>query len=264
MQIEARETLRMAIDSVWSHKLRSGLTILGIVIGITTVVTVAALMSGLNQQMLDFFKQFGPNSIFISRVSGNPSGQGASPKERRRPQFRPEYADEVRQMVQAIGDMGSTVYIQPTNNQLITAKVPGFESDNVNLDGQTPNIPASISPRNVAQGRLFTPEENTRRMRVVVLGADLANALFPANDAVGRSVIIDGTEFTVVGVFEKAKGGFFGENEMDYEAMIPYLTARRAASRGQNVSVHGRGKTGHARRCGCGDTGCHAQNPACA
>ena len=74
------ETLAMAFGAVWAHKFRSGLAILGIVIGITTVVTVASLLTGLRQGIVDFFQEFGPDNIFVARVSGDPSGQGARPR----------------------------------------------------------------------------------------------------------------------------------------------------------------------------------------
>ena len=80
--MNAKATFDMAWDAISSHKLRSGLTILGIVIGITTVVTVSSLLGGLKAQIVDFFQEFGPDSIFISRLSGDPSGQNAPPKER--------------------------------------------------------------------------------------------------------------------------------------------------------------------------------------
>ena len=70
----------MALSAVWTHRFRSGLTILGIVIGITTVVSVASLLTGLRKGIVDFFQEFGPDNIFIARVSGDPSGQGARPK----------------------------------------------------------------------------------------------------------------------------------------------------------------------------------------
>ncbi|MGA7410148.1 MAG: hypothetical protein WBW33_06660, partial [Bryobacteraceae bacterium] len=65
MRISPKQTLGMALDAVWSHKLRSGLTVLGIVIGITTTVTVASLLSGLKGSIEEFFKEFGPDSIFV-------------------------------------------------------------------------------------------------------------------------------------------------------------------------------------------------------
>jgi len=80
-RISLRETFSLAFTAVWSHRFRSGLTILGIVIGITTVVTVAALLTGLRKGIVEFFEEFGPNNIFIARVSGDPSGRNAPPKE---------------------------------------------------------------------------------------------------------------------------------------------------------------------------------------
>jgi putative ABC transport system permease protein len=225
MQVNARETLGMATDAVWSHKLRSGLTILGIVIGITTVVTVAALLTGLNKSMVDFFKQFGPNNIFISKVSGDPSGANATPKERRRRPLRPEYVDYLRTMVHSIDAVALSLYVTPPSGRILTAKVPGYESENMSLQGETPNL-YDFSPRDLREGRMFTPEENHRGMRLAVLGASIADALFPNGNAVGKTFMVDGVEYTVLGVFEPAKGGFFGENGMDHEIVIPYETAR--------------------------------------
>jgi putative ABC transport system permease protein len=243
MQINARETLSMALDSVWSHKLRSGLTILGIVIGITTVVTVASLLTGLNQQILDFFKQFGPNSVYVSRVNGDPSGQDASPKERRRKQFRPEYVDQLRSSVHSIDDIAVSLYINSSGTHIISAKVPGFETDNVHLIGETPNI-NSISPRDISQGRLFTPEEGRRALRIAVLGDHIAAALFPAHDGVGKTFQVDNIEYTVLGVFAPAKGGFFGENSMDFEVVIPYETARVRYPESKNFFITAEARSG--------------------
>ncbi|HYO80897.1 MAG TPA: FtsX-like permease family protein, partial [Bryobacteraceae bacterium] len=83
-----------------------------------------------------------------------------------------------------------------------------------------------LTPRELRQGRLFTAEEAQRGQRVCVMGASLADALFPTKDGTGRGVFIDGAEYTVVGVFSPAKGGFFGENGLDVQVTIPLQTAR--------------------------------------
>jgi hypothetical protein len=127
MRISGKDTVGLAIDAVWSHKFRSSLTILGIVIGITTVVTVGSLLSGLKQGIVDFFKEFGPDSIFVAKVSGDPSGQNAPPKERRRKSFRPDYATHLKSMVRSIDDVGTTLAINPSPGHYISAKVPGYE-----------------------------------------------------------------------------------------------------------------------------------------
>jgi putative ABC transport system permease protein len=225
MQLNTRELFNMSFDAVWTHKMRSGLTILGIVVGITTVITVSALLTGIKDNVIDFFKEFGPNSIFISRVSGDPSGNGAPPKERKRRFIRPEYATYLSATIPAINDIGLSLYPSPDPGEVITAKVPGYESDNLNLVGATPSV-YDISPREFREGRLFNAAEARAGMRVAVLGASLADALFPSGNAVGRSMIMDGAEFQIIGVFEKAKGGFFGENGLDRQVVIPLETAK--------------------------------------
>ncbi len=225
MQISANETLTMALQAVWSHRFRSGLTILGIVIGITTVVTVASLLTGLRKGIVDFFQEFGPDNIFIAKVSGDPSGNGARPKEIRRKPIKAEYAEYLRNTVRSIVDVSASVFINPPAGSFFTAKVPGFESDNMNLVGTTANAYA-LSPRELKAGRIFTTEEAQRAQRVCILGANIADALFPGGGGIGQNVMIDGAEYTVTGIFAAAKGGFFGENGLDRQITIPLETAR--------------------------------------
>jgi putative ABC transport system permease protein len=223
--MSARETLTMSLDAVWSHRMRSGLTILGIVVGITTVVTVASLLTGLNNSIVEFFKEFGPNSIFIARTSGPPDEGGARPKELKRRTIRPEDADYLRATVHSIDGMAISLYPKPPSGEAITAKVPGYESDNLLLMGTTPNL-YDISPRELREGRLFNATEDRAGMRVAVIGSSLADALFPSGNVAGRTMLLDGVEFRILGVFEKAKGGFFGENGLDRQVVLPLETAR--------------------------------------
>jgi putative ABC transport system permease protein len=239
MQLDTKETLAMSFDAIWAHKMRSGLTILGIVVGITTVITVASLLTGLQKSIVDFFKEFGTNSIFVSRVSGDPSGQGARPKELRRKYLKPEYVDYLKATVRSIDDIALSLYPRAPSGQVITAKVPGYESDNLMLMGATPNL-YDISPREMREGRIYNQAEEKRGMRVCVLGSSLADALFPGGGAAGRSMILDGTEFQILGVFEPAKGGFFGENGLDRQVVIPFETARLRYPASQNFYITAR------------------------
>src|SRR3954452_14936194 len=121
--VNVRETLAMAVDSVWNHKFRSGLTILGIVIGITTVVTVSSLLTGLRAGIVEFFQEFGPDNIFIGRVRGDPSGGGARQKELRRKPLRPEYAEYLLRTVRSIEDVSKSIFIPPPQGRIMTIKV---------------------------------------------------------------------------------------------------------------------------------------------
>src|SRR5271156_2687298 len=99
ISISPLQNLGIAMDAVWAHRFRSLLTILGIVIGITTVVTVASLLTGLRQGIVAFFDQRGPDNIFVFKTTGTPQNDGPNPKERRRRPIKPEYADSVKRIV---------------------------------------------------------------------------------------------------------------------------------------------------------------------
>jgi putative ABC transport system permease protein len=218
--------MRMAMGAVWTHRFRSLLTILGIVIGITTVVTVASLLTGLRQGVVDFFQELGPDNIFLYKTSGDPGNeQQAPPKERKRRPMKPEYADYIKRYCTTVADVGLTLYIPAVvDGKPITARVPGYESDSINVAGVSANQ-EDIAPRDFAAGRFFTAEEDQRGAHVAALGDSVATALFPNGNAVDRTFMMDGAEYRVVGVYAKAKGGFFGENGLDSTITIPLHTA---------------------------------------
>jgi putative ABC transport system permease protein len=225
MQLAAGENLRMALDAVWSHRFRSMLTIIGIVIGITTVVTVSSLLTGLRKGIVVFFQEFGPSNIFLNQYGGDPN-QPPTPKEARRRPVTPEYAELIKRLVPSVREVSVQLYIPGfVGTQPLVAKVPGFESDNVSLSGYSASS-FITQPRDLQAGRVFTPEEDARAARVCLLGATIAEALFPDGQALGKVVTVGGGEYTVIGVLEKAKGGFFGENGLDRQITIPLQTAR--------------------------------------
>jgi putative ABC transport system permease protein len=220
----ASENIAMALVSVWTNRFRSALTILGIVVGITTVVTVGSLTSGLKEGIETFFLEFGPDNIFVQRVSKDPNAP-LTPKENKRRPVSPEYAALIRQFVPGVMDVSAQLYISARTAGLITARVPGFESENVLLVGQSGNT-FQLQPNEMLMGRVFTPQEDARSQRVCVVGKLVAEALFPDGKPLGRSITVAGGEYTVIGVFAKAKGGFFGQNGLDQQIAIPLTTAR--------------------------------------
>ena len=233
----------MALDAVWTHRFRSSLTILGIVIGITTVVTVSSLLTGLRNGIVEFFQEFGPDNVFIAKASGDPSGGGARPKELKRKPMRPEYAEYLKSVCRSIDDVGISLFINPQPGKFFSAKVPGFESDNMSLAGVTPNS-YIISPREVPVGRLFTQDEAQRAQRVAVLGSSIAEALFPGANPSGQTIFLDGADYTVVGVFAAAKGGFFGENGLDRQIVIPFQTAHLRYPQSENYFLTAKARPG--------------------
>ena len=140
--ISPRENFTMAMGAVWTNRFRSMLTILGIVIGITTVVTVASLLTGLRAGVVTFFDELGPDNVFLFKTSGDP-GQSelmAPLKERKRHAIDPNYADVIRRTANTVESVGTLIYIPPApSGTIITAKVPGFETDSLSMVGASPN-----------------------------------------------------------------------------------------------------------------------------
>ena len=233
----------MAFTSVWTHRFRSGLTILGIVIGITTVVTVAALLTGLRKSIVEFFEEFGPNSIFVARVSGDPSGAGAAPKELKRKPLNPDDADYLKDVVRTIDDVGVSLYYLPPPGSFLTAKVGSYETENISIAGQSANL-LEISPRELRAGRYFSAQEDKRADNVALIGSSLADALFPNGNGVGQTVLVDGAPYVIIGVFAQAKGGFFGENGLDRQVLIPLQTARLRYPQSTNFFITAKSKPG--------------------
>src|ERR1700678_2946553 len=245
MNISPGENISMAVHAVWTHKFRSLLTILGIVIGITTVVTVSALLTGLREGVVVFFQELGPDNIFVYRTSGDPSQDSQIPKEKKRRPLKPEYADYVKRWCSSVADTGLVLYIPPVvdGNPLI-ARVPGYESDTINVSGLSANMYA-ISPRDFDTGRYFTPEEDQRGAHVAMIGHNVAEQLFPDGHSVDHTFMLDGAEYTVIGAYSKAKGGFFGENGQDNEIDVPLRTAESRYPQINRFMIIAKAKPGH-------------------
>jgi putative ABC transport system permease protein len=226
MNISPAENMQMAMHAVWSHKFRSLLTILGIVIGIVVVVVVSSLLTGVREGVVVFFKTLGPDNIFLFKTSGNPAQDGINAKERRRRPIDPDWASYIKRVCTDVNDTGLTLFIPSVvDGKPLIAKVPGYESDNVNIEGISENM-YNLSPRDFDLGRFFTPDEDQRGAHVAIIGRNVADSLFPDGRALDRTFMLDGAEYTVIGVYSKAKGGFFGENGQDNEIDLPLHTAR--------------------------------------
>ncbi len=241
--ISLTETIGVALDAVWTNRFRSMLTILGIVIGITTVVTVSSLLTGLQQGITTFFSEFGPDNIFIGRYSGDPN-QEPRVNEVRRRVVGPEYAELIKRLVPSVEETSVTMFLPGIiGRSPITAKVPGFESDQVTMQGASASV-FITNPRNFTAGRPFTQEEEQRAARVCIIGPKLAAALFPSGGGVGQSVTVAGQEYAIIGITEDAKGGFFGENPIDRQVTVPLSVARLRYPGTDRFSVTAKAKPG--------------------
>src|SRR6202162_3486295 len=103
--------MKLALQAVGEHRFRSLLTVLGIVIGITTVVTVSSLLTGLRQGIVTFFQELGPDNIFVYKFSGDPNSGRGPMKEMKRRSLKPEYAEQIKRFAGSVEDVCLTLFV---------------------------------------------------------------------------------------------------------------------------------------------------------
>lgn len=203
------EIVRMAFDTIRANKMRSGLTVLGVVIGITSIVGMTALIRGFDQSLRDSIAAVGPETIFVAKFSGiSTSGSADFQELLQRPNLMPADALAIErgapsiQMVDImLGDGGP-----PTQERVYYG---GEHTKMLNVLGTTETFP-EVTKLDLELGRFFTSNEVQRRANVVVLAQTAYTALFPTVDPIGKSVRLGLREYTVVGVVgpRPSPGGF--------------------------------------------------------
>jgi putative ABC transport system permease protein len=199
------ETLKLALSAIWAHKLRSALTLLGMIIGVTAVVVVVSVIQGFNAYFDEKIAGIGSQSFSIRRFSfddfkDTDTIAAAQRRNKNLTLDEFEYLRARTQLIDKLGAKANATRSQIKRNAEIIEDVP--------VDGVTANI-ADIDNLDIADGRFFTDTENDAQMRVAYIGADIANKFFPAGNAVGGEIIIAGLPYRVIGV-ATAKGTIFG------------------------------------------------------
>ena len=224
------EILRMSFDSILAHKFRSGLTILGIVIGIITAIVVASILTGMRQSIVSIVEEYGTNNIYAFHLSTGFSNSNRD--ERNRKPLTEADADALLAQSTAIEDIALVAPQIGSRGSSFDDNMV-YEGKNYRwalCDGVTPNY-MQITNIILNQGRWLTESDNLQRRNVLVIGVNAVEALFPGkeDEAVGKVIRMNGTTWEIIGVIEKRKAGFFGENEEDRKIFMPFRTARKAA-----------------------------------
>lgn len=218
------ENLRQAMDTLRAHKLRSFLTVFGVVLGVSVIMLVAALITGFDQQVQENIKQYGADTAFVSRFDQGPHGGGRRPKEEReRKPLTLEDGQAVKELSPAIKDV--TVFITWWEQQHSVRTKDG-EVTAIDFRGVQPNFGQVYANAATLEGRFISEGDDLHREKVVMLGENAAPVLFPNVSPVGKDVMIDGSAFRVIGVVEKPKG-MFGQDDEDRRVLIPYNTFRK-------------------------------------
>jgi putative ABC transport system permease protein len=223
---DSKESVRMAMDTLRKNKLRSGLTILGITIGISTVILISSAVNGLNTNIDQFVRSLGTNDIWVFRFV--PFGKRPSTEELNRKQLTYEDGMAIRQLPHVVAvDPG--LFLQ--NFQLgignVSLKHGTHKIQNTILQGDTSDI-KDTQDLTFLDGRLWTESEEARSAKVVVLGHDAAEDLFPGESPLGKEVDCQGSIFTVIGVLDLQPQPFgSGRNTQDNAAYFPLETFRK-------------------------------------
>jgi putative ABC transport system permease protein len=220
---EFKEAITLALDVLWRNPLRSFLTVLGIVIGVSTIIVIGAVINGLNANVLGNIQSLGSSTIIVSKISWATFGR--QPMEvLQRKDIKAEWVDGVAQLPHIVA---ATPLGQIANYEVgagsSEVRRGNLRAKNVILEGDGPSV-AQINDFNMTSGRFFNETDNEYHSDVTVLGHTTAKTLFPnGENPVGQEVLLEGHVFTVIGVLEEQKQALgTGDNPQDNIACVPF------------------------------------------
>ena len=227
--LELKEQVALALDTLRKNPLRSALTVLGIVIGITTVIAVSSLINGLNENVLGGIRDLGSDTVIAYRFPwaslSRPPSEWFTRKE-----LQPEWADDIARLPHVKAASPSMRIFQPQfGSGTADVRRGAYRAKNVILQGNQPSI-GQIFDIKLSMGRMFNETDAEHRAPVVCIGYDTVHTLFPEGEeaAIGKEVTIDGQLFTVIGTMEKRRQGISGgSNPEDNIAFMPVTTLRK-------------------------------------
>jgi putative ABC transport system permease protein len=230
------DSARIALQSIVAHKLRAFITLIGIIIGVASVVVVGAAISGLNTYVVEkVSKVLGTNHFMIARMasSGELSEEDLERMNRRNKQLKWADMEWLEQYCETCSAVGAEA-----------GRGTKFEQDGKTffggiIFGVTSNM-AEIEDKTMTDGRFIQPEEVSHSKLVVVLGADIKDKFYPDVDPIGKEFKVMGLPMRVIGV-EERRGPIFGDL-IDKHVYIPLTTFQRIYGRNLDLQIHGKGK----------------------
>ncbi len=206
------EIFAMAIDSLRSHKLRSFLTTLGIIIGVMTVIGMVSVIQGLNKSFMRELESVGSDMIDIQKFEPAQMGRGDE-ELRTRKDLTFEDAQAIERECPLVKAVAVSTYVSVF--EPLEIKYQNNKSDSAMVIGMNDKWPVVMSLYLPKMGRTFTESEITHKARVCVLGSELADALFPSVSPIGKDIRVGNEAFTVIGVLNK-RGQMFGQSRDNY------------------------------------------------
>ena len=218
------ENAKMAFTTLRENKMRSFLTVLGIVIGITALISVASILVGLYQDMDAVLDDYGPNTFFIFKFKPGIRTGPLTAEERMRKPISLDDALAIRELCPAVKAVTAQVYPRFDNSQQqapVNARYQDREVDGLDFSGSLVES-EEVFNAHPARGRFYTEAEDLHRSDVAVIGYDVAQGLFGAENPLDKEIVVAGVPYRVVGVLEKRKGQFFKDPTADKQIFVPY------------------------------------------
>ena len=208
----------LALTTVREHKMRSFLTVLGVIIGTGAVIGVGSIIAGLDGAITNILKSFGPNTIVVLRGSGF---GGFTQEEQKRKMLTHDDALAIEERCPSVEHVSP--YLFSNWDQIHKARYKGNDNYQLDIGGTEEGYAAGGTV--MIQGRFFTDTENRHHMPVAVLGEDLGKSFFQGQDAVGKWIDLDGHALEVIGIMERPAASFPGQD--DNRVLVPYFTMRK-------------------------------------
>jgi putative ABC transport system permease protein len=220
------ENLWLALDTLRTHKFRSFLTVLGVLIGTTTVIAVASIISGLDAQLVQAAEQFGTRVVWVYKLQMG-SLHRLTREERLRKPLSYEDALAVKEQCPAVEEVSVALFSGMGEFGLppSAARYKAREMAGAQFLGVDANYMA-MANSSLADGRFFTPADDFHRRDVTVIAANVVEQLFQNEDPVGKTLVVDGHPFEVIGTLHKFKG-VLGDSPDDRDILIPFWTYKK-------------------------------------
>jgi putative ABC transport system permease protein len=205
------ETLKLALDAIWAHKLRSFLTLLGMIIGVAAFMVVLSLLQGFNAYVDEKIAGIGSNSFTVRRFNFDDfkDTDTIAAAQRRNKELTFDEMEFIRERAQLIDKIGAKA-----GNMSREVKAGDETLRDVQINGAEP-ITGEIDKLDIAQGRFFSPPENDNAVRVAYIGMDVATKLFPQGNALDEEITISGIPYRIIGI-QTAKGTVFGQPQDNF------------------------------------------------
>src|SRR5215471_1296237 len=221
------ENVKMALDTIRTHKVRAFLTVLGVVIGVTAAIVTASILLGFENNIQASFSEFGVNNLWIFRFNFGFHVGRLSAEERMRKPLTYDDGMAIEEEIPGVQEVSIEVF--PRMGQgpgpIRTARYKGHELTNIDYSGATANF-AEVNFFGISGGRFYTATEDLHREDVAVIGADVVKSLFPDEDPIGKPILVAGTTLTVIGTYEKKKNTAIGSGQ-DNSITVPYRSYKK-------------------------------------